>query len=182
MSVKKNVFVILPLIAAISGAEARKNPYAAEIMKIGDFIKNISWVYAYGTALYHRDKLGALEYFVADGLARQTSSFLKRNVDESRPDKSQNDSFPSGHATTAFSMATFIHARYGIEEAIVPYVMATYVGFSRVYGRRHYIHDVVAGAAIAGMFSWIIADKYPDKKITLSADSEHVYLGFSTMF
>lgn len=55
-------------------------------------------------------------------------------------------SFPSGHATAAFTAATFLAE----DSACAPawYGLATLVAASRVYVRMHHASDVVAGAAL----------------------------------
>lgn len=59
-------------------------------------------------------------------------------------------SFPSGHATNAFAIATAIATRYD-DSAIVPvaaYGLATSVAFARVHDRVHFASDVLAGGMI----------------------------------
>ncbi len=59
-------------------------------------------------------------------------------------------SFPSGHAITAFSVATIVARRYG-NHKWVPYVsygLAALVGFSRVSLSAHFISDVFVGGAL----------------------------------
>ena len=55
-------------------------------------------------------------------------------------------SFPSGHATAAFTAAVFLSAD---DDALAPvwYGLAGMVALSRVYVRMHHASDVVAGAA-----------------------------------
>ena len=81
-----------------------------------------------------------------------TTGALKAITHKKRPDNSSYDSFPSGHTSAAFMGASFIHKRYGLKAAIIPYIGATYVGYSRVHAKRHDTVDVVAGAAL-GIFS-----------------------------
>ena len=59
-------------------------------------------------------------------------------------------SFPSGHATQAWSMATIIADEYHDHRSvqIAAYATATAVSIARVTGRNHYISDVVAGSAL----------------------------------
>lgn len=89
---------------------------------------------------------GALKF----GVGRERPSFTDepgRFRPFNRKDRWQ--SFPSGHATVAFSLAASIS-----EEARRPWVTAaTYgtaalVGWSRVYEDRHWASDVVAGAVV----------------------------------
>jgi membrane-associated phospholipid phosphatase len=59
-------------------------------------------------------------------------------------------SFPSGHATSAFAIATAISDQYS-DHPVVPviaYTLATSVAFARVYDQAHYPSDVIAGALI----------------------------------
>lgn len=89
---------------------------------------------------------GALKF----GVGRERPAFTDdphRFVPFNRKDRWQ--SFPSGHATVAFSLAASVS-----EEARTPWVTAatygtaTLVGWSRVYEDRHWTSDVVAGALV----------------------------------
>lgn len=85
---------------------------------------------------------------------------LKQIVRERRPDdKNERNSFPSGHTTAAFAVAT-MEAHYHPKEAWYWYGGAVLIAESRVGLHRHYIHDVVAGAAI-GYFTAQWAIKSP---------------------
>jgi undecaprenyl-diphosphatase len=55
-------------------------------------------------------------------------------------------SFPSGHATAAFTAAVFLSDH---DDALAPvwYGLAGMVAFSRLYVRMHHASDVIAGAA-----------------------------------
>ncbi len=64
---------------------------------------------------------------------------------------SAHNSFPSGHAITAFAVATVISRRYGRRHHWVPvvaYAGAAVIGFSRVSLSAHYASDVFVGAAL----------------------------------
>ena len=67
-----------------------------------------------------------------------------------RPDgehKRSNAAFPSSHAANAFAVATVIARRW--RRATLPaFALAALVGWSRLYLNRHWLSDVVGGAAL----------------------------------
>ena len=71
---------------------------------------------------------------------------LKRAVRERRPDGSGDDSFPSAHTSTAFAVAT-MEASFHPREAPYWYLGASLIGASRLQLDKHYLQDVLAGAA-----------------------------------
>ncbi len=76
---------------------------------------------------------------------------LKYTIQRPRPDVSENLSFPSGHAAKSFMAATMLHKEYGWRSpwiSIGGYTVAAATGVSRLLNNRHWMTDVVAGAAI----------------------------------
>jgi membrane-associated phospholipid phosphatase len=86
------------------------------------------------TSHKHRPMSGDLENIVWDG-----------------PNPSRaNLSFPSGHAASAFALATVVASEYG-ENRLVPRLMygaATLCALSRMNDNAHWLSDVVIGSAI----------------------------------
>jgi len=75
---------------------------------------------------------------------------FKRAVDRPRPHgahQRSNASFPSGHAASAFALAV-VFARRWKRAAILFWLLAAIVAFSRMYLDRHYLSDVVVAAVI----------------------------------
>lgn len=73
---------------------------------------------------------------------------LKSTTHRTRPDGSDRLSFPSGHTSNAFAIATVWSKQYGTRAAIPGYFLASLVGVSRMAGQRHHLSDVVAGATL----------------------------------
>lgn len=68
-------------------------------------------------------------------------------------------SFPSGHSTAAFSMATVfaMEYRHTIWVPVLAYTLATGTAVSRLYDNKHWASDVVMGSVlgfVCGRFMW----------------------------
>ena len=62
---------------------------------------------------------------------------------------SGNSSFPSGHTTEAFTVASVISAHYDIAWVrVVSYGSAALVGYARIHHQAHFFSDVTAGAVL----------------------------------
>jgi len=86
---------------------------------------------------------------VADALGTSVllAEAIKSLVREKRPDSDAHDSFPSGHATAAFAVAT-LESDLHPHQAALWYLGATLISLSRIRLRRHTTGDVVAGAVL----------------------------------
>lgn len=85
----------------------------------------------------------------ASAYAQGATTLLKEIIREPRPDGSgEHVSFPSGHATGAFSFASVIGAEHEWYWGLLAYIYAGVVSYSRLNDNRHYIHDVIGGATI----------------------------------
>ena len=65
-----------------------------------------------------------------------------------RPDGSNRQSFPSGHAASGFAAAAVLARHYGWKAAAPAFLGATYIAAARVHDNRHYVSDVTFGAAM----------------------------------
>ncbi len=101
-----------------------------------------------GIAAIKNDYRGMLQLVEGCATSVAASYLLKYTVKKQRPDGSDNHSFPSNHTGFAFAGATFLQRRYGWQWGVPAYLAATYVGWGRVYSKRHDTWDVLAGAAI----------------------------------
>ncbi len=139
---------------------------------IGDVLSVAIPATAYGTSLYLADKDGQMQFYKSFGTTMAATYALKYTVREKRPDSNNKDSFPSGHTSSAFAGASYIHMRYGLKYAVLPYILATYTAYSRVHANRHHTIDVVAGAAIGMLSSWYFVTPYKNLQITPIVDSD----------
>jgi hypothetical protein len=76
---------------------------------------------------------------------------LKFATHRQRPDLSNRQSFPSGHAAVTFATATVIERHLGWRRSILGYTIASYVAASRLHDNRHYLSDVIFGAAVGSI-------------------------------
>lgn len=101
-------------------------------------------------ALSGNSRLQHLSYDLTQGMILNAglTMALKGVSDRTRPDGSNEHSFPSGHASTSFMWATVVSRHYGWKAAIPAYAFAGYVGASRVAANKHYLSDVIVGATV----------------------------------
>jgi len=65
-------------------------------------------------------------------------------------------SFPSGHTTSAFAMATIFSLCFKDRRvSIGAFVLATLAGYSRIYLAEHFLPDVVGGAIVGVVFAML---------------------------
>jgi membrane-associated phospholipid phosphatase len=70
------------------------------------------------------------------------------------------DSFPSGHATSVFTVAA-VFAAYYPRLRWPLYALAAAIALGRVYLERHYVSDIVAGAAIGlALAVWVCRSRH----------------------
>lgn len=107
---------------------------------------------------------GAAASIIASGLILYP---LKYTVGRSRPNSGRgayhfqpfggSDSFPSGHATEAFAVATAIAEHYeSVWVKVGSYGLASMVGYARLNTNVHWASDVLAGAALGTFVSHVV--------------------------
>lgn len=76
--------------------------------------------------------------------------------------KKTNSSFPSGHTTVAFAAATVYALEYGNKPwvPVLAYTAASLTGLSRITENKHWISDVVAGAALGYLTGRQVVNNY----------------------
>jgi membrane-associated phospholipid phosphatase len=133
--------------------------------RAGDILTLLIPAVAYGNTIYTNDNKGQMEFYKAYGSTIVLTHLLKETVRAPRPNRpDSHTSFPSGHTSSAFSGAAFIHKKYGLTYALPAY--------SRVYAKKHFTRDVMAGAAIGIGFSWYFATSYKNFQISPEIGSD----------
>lgn len=107
---------------------------------------------------YHGDWEGLQQASFGIITASGVALLGKAAINKTRPDKSDDQSFPSNHTSTAFGAATTLSIRYGWQVAIPAYTVATLVGVGRTKADRHYWEDAAAGAVIGTLAGWAFTD------------------------
>ena len=73
-----------------------------------------------------------------------------------------NSSFPSGHTTVAFAAATVFALEYKKTPwiPVLSYSVATLIGLSRITENKHWLTDIVAGAALGFLTGQQVVNNY----------------------
>ncbi len=155
----------------------------SSVEKSGDILHLLIPTAAFGASLvFEDDYQGSWQLLKSGVVSRVAVEGLKYSIDKERPDYSGDDSFPSGHTADSFAAATFIQQRYGWKWAIPAYIGATFVGYSRVVSDKHYLEDVLAGAAIGIISGLYFTEPYSGVTISPTAGNGHYGISFSGSF
>lgn len=125
--------------------------------KIGDNLGQLAPNFLYSAAMFahyymtRNEESARLGYLMAKAslYSGAVTTVLKYAVQQPRPyDHRIRNSFPSGHSTSAFAFAAVVGAEHGWKWGVPAYLMAAFVGFSRMNDNKHLLQDVLAGASI----------------------------------
>jgi membrane-associated phospholipid phosphatase len=128
---------------------------------------------AYLLTLDKKDNEGAWALTKSLGLTALSTFALNAVIDKETPNGASNDAFPSGHASITFGSAAYIQRRYGWRPGIPAYLVATYVGYLRVETDHHDAADVLGGAAVGIVSSYLLTKPFNDDvRVSAWADSQ----------
>jgi hypothetical protein len=91
----------------------------------------------------------------AQMLAQAVTQGTKQIVRRDRP-TGECCSFPSGHAASAFAAASVLERHLGYRGSWPFMIGAMYVGASRLVDNRHFLSDVMFGAAVGTASGWTV--------------------------
>ena len=169
------IFVCMLCFSCVSGGAYA---HRSTVEQIGDYFQVLVPAYAFGMAMNEDGWDGVKQFVYSYGATTAAVYGLKYTVHERRPNKANNHSFPSGHTASAMSGATFIHKRYGLNRAIIPYLMTGFTAFARVDANKHWWWDTLAGAGIAGLITWNMVDRYENVSVTANPNGVRVNVKF----
>ena len=128
------------------------------LTKFGNIAATGLPITAGGISLYKHDYEGFFELLEGVVYTSIATHALKYTVNETRPDGSADNSFPSGHTSSAAQAAAYLQFQYGWEYGVPAYIVTGVVGYSRVEADRHYWRDVVAGAALGTGIQYLVSE------------------------
>lgn len=76
-------------------------------------------------------------------------------------------SFPSGHASVTFATASVLERHFGYRGAWPTFVIAGYVAASRLTENKHFLSDVLFGAALGMASGWTVVGRHGRSDFTM---------------
>lgn len=175
------VFSIGDLDERVSDWAVEHTPvFGGDAARAGDNLRDATSVAYAATALAAPSGHAAAEWtgnkakgfavgLAAIGINDLVTLGLKDLANKERPDRSNRNSFPSGHASQAASRATL--AAKNLDDIHIPawskttlkavfYSLAAGTGWAQVEAQRHFPSDVLAGFALGHFFGAFINDAF----------------------
>jgi membrane-associated phospholipid phosphatase len=91
---------------------------------------------------------------------------IKYAVQRDRP-TGECCAFPSGHASATFATASVLERHFGYRASWPMFVIAGYVSASRITDNRHFMSDVLFGAALGMASGWTVVGRHGKSDFTL---------------
>lgn len=143
-------------------------PDVGTTQKVGDVVLFALPAATLATSFIVGDEKGAWQFTKGLALTVGVTYGLKLGINKQRPDMSNDNSFPSGHTSTVFHSAGYVHRRYGFKYAIPSYALAGFTAASRIDSKKHDILDVVTGAAIGLGSNLLFTTEYQQEHMELT--------------
>ena len=157
----------------------------------------ISGFFAYGAMAQNKKSVStALLAFESFTLASLFVRIPKNLAGRMRPDDWRNEgafafkgpfhgkSFPSGHAAATFAVASVIANQYHDTKwvPVTAYSVAGLVGLSRIYDNKHWLTDVVAGAAVGTLVGNLVSHRSINSHLTVVPFGNSNFQGIKVVY
>lgn len=133
--------------------------------EIGDALEFVVPAAGLAGSLIKRDWQGSRQFAYGLLSTIAVTHGLKATISKERPDKRDDDSFPSSHTAVTMHTAAYLHERYGWRYGLPAYLAAAYVGYSRVHDERHDEQDVLAGALVGYVAGRLFTTRYQQLEV-----------------
>ena len=154
----KKKYILIVIFFFIFNRKVNANKAEHPITLIGDWLQILLPLSSFIVSAVDSPK-SMLEFTMHFAMSNFTTFGVKKLTNLDRPNGSRH-SFPSGHTVSAFSGASYIRVKYGFKYAIAPYLLASFVGYSRIYADKHYLRDVVASIVLSELTAmWLVKAK-----------------------
>ncbi|MFT3738018.1 MAG: hypothetical protein QM786_04620 [Breznakibacter sp.] len=128
---KKCALVFVSTVAMLAASMQKtlaQGQHASGIETSGNILRLALPASAFGSTLIWRDQnKSTLRFAAAMGTSVVLTYSLKHIIDKERPN-GEKYSFPSGHASVAFTGAAFLDRRFGWKVGVPAYLPAGYTG------------------------------------------------------
>ena len=144
------------------------------IERIGDYAQYAPTVFGLITVIAKNDKKGFWQLSKSMGTNLAATWILKYAINKPRPEgRMDGHAFPSGHTSFAFQGASFLQRRYGWTYGVPAYIVAGFVGYSRLEGvnDRHDGWDILGGAIVGIGSTYLFTTPYSREHFELSFES-----------
>jgi len=119
------------------------------------------------TLVWKDDQPATLQFAKTIVTSFGVTHVLKRVVDKPRPNGGDH-AWPSGHTSSAFTGAAVLQIRHGWTVGIPAYLLAGYVGWTRVYVDAHDYWDFLGGAIIGVGSAYLFTKPYDPDRVAMS--------------
>lgn len=165
-------------IVVLDLAQHNSDGFLSNIMKLVTLIGNdgLIWIAVSILLFALKKKRIGFESLMALSFSYTLTETIKHLVSRPRPFQVLNSislaieppaesSFPSGHTATSFAVAIIIYLHMPKKYGVLALILASVMGFSRVYLGVHYPSDVFGGLLL-GILSGLIIDYITNKGLT----------------
>ncbi len=135
------------------------------------------------TLVWKDDQRATLQFAKTMVTSFGVTHLLKRAINKPRPNGGDH-AWPSGHTSSAFTGAAVLQIRHGWRVGIPAYLVAGYVGWTRVDANVHDYWDVLGGTIVGIGSAYLFTRPFDQNRIAVSLGKrdQDYSIGFSLQF